>query len=93
MYLRHTTVRKNGKTHTYWTLVRSVRLGRRVHQETVAHLGELDEEDRKVASALARHFMGERADQLACGDSRRLPFGIGGFRREHDRRDDGRRDR
>ena len=28
MYLRHTTVRKNGKTHSYWRLVRSVRRGR-----------------------------------------------------------------
>jgi hypothetical protein len=26
MYLRHTTLRKDGKTHTYWRLVRSVRL-------------------------------------------------------------------
>src|SRR3990172_8370874 len=25
MYLRHSTVRKDGKTHTYWRLVRSVR--------------------------------------------------------------------
>jgi hypothetical protein len=27
MYLRHSTIRKNGKTHTYWRLVRSVRRG------------------------------------------------------------------
>ena len=43
MYLRHTTIRKNGKVHRYWRLVRSVRVGRRVNQQTVAHLGELDE--------------------------------------------------
>ena len=42
MYLRHTTVHKDGKTHSYWRLVRSVRRGRKVVQETVAHLGELD---------------------------------------------------
>jgi hypothetical protein len=42
MYLRHTTVRKNGKTHSYWRLVRSVRRACRVVQETVAQLGELD---------------------------------------------------
>ena len=42
MVLRHTTVRKNGKAHSYWRLVRSVRRGRRVAQETVAQLGELD---------------------------------------------------
>jgi len=44
MYLRHTTRRKDGKTHVYWQLVRSVRRGRKVVQETVAQLGELDAE-------------------------------------------------
>jgi hypothetical protein len=39
MYLRHSTVTKNGKTHTYWRLVRSVRIGTKVRQETVAQLG------------------------------------------------------
>jgi hypothetical protein len=42
MYLRHTTLRKDGKVHRYWRLVRSVRVGRRVIQQTVAHLGEVD---------------------------------------------------
>ena len=64
MYLRYTTVRKNGKTHEYWRLVRSVRTGRKVRQETVAFLGALPEEGRRKAAALARHFLGERADQL-----------------------------
>ena len=27
MYLRHTTLRKDGKVHRYWCLVRSVRVG------------------------------------------------------------------
>ena len=39
MYLRHTTRRKDGKVHVYWQLVRSVRRGRKVVQETVAQLG------------------------------------------------------
>ena len=46
MYLRHTTRRKDGKVHVYWQLVRSVRRGRKVVQETVAQLGELDAEGR-----------------------------------------------
>ena len=58
MYLRHTTLRKNGKVHRYWRLVRSVRIGRRVVQQTVAHLGELDEHGRIEARALARHLIG-----------------------------------
>lgn len=63
VYLRHATITKNGKTHTYWRLVRSVRMGSRVRQETVAHLGDLGARGRKKAQALARHFLGDRADQ------------------------------
>jgi hypothetical protein len=62
VYLRHVTVRKDGKTHTYWRLVRSVRSGSKVRQETVAHLGELDAQGRADAQALARHMTG-RAEQ------------------------------
>jgi len=60
MYLRHATVCKDGKTHTYWRLVRSVRRGRRVVQETVAHLGELDEDGRTRARRLALQITGRR---------------------------------
>jgi hypothetical protein len=60
MYLRHTTRRKDGKVHKYWRLVRSVRLGRKVVQQTVAHLGELDAQGRARAKALARAITGER---------------------------------
>ncbi len=59
MYLRHTTVKKGGKVHTYWRLVRSVRQGRKVKQQVVAHLGELDAKGRAQAVALARHMMGD----------------------------------
>src|SRR6202171_1564656 len=58
MYLRHTTRKKDGKVHRYWSLVRSVRVGRRVIQQTVAHLGELDEQGRVEARALARRLIG-----------------------------------
>src|SRR5438128_317189 len=60
MYLRHTTLRKDGKVHRYWRLVRSVRVGRKVVQQTVAHLGELDPEGRARAKALARAITGDR---------------------------------
>ena len=58
MYLRHTTVTKNGKTRTYWRLVRSVRTGNKVRQETVAQLGELDAQGRVRARALAQAIVG-----------------------------------
>src|SRR5207249_7499344 len=74
MYLRHTTRRKNGKAHRYWQLVRSVRVGRKLVQQTVAHLGDLDAQGRARARAVARAitgdreqsdlFIGEEADEL-----------------------------
>jgi len=58
VYLRHTTITKNGKTHTYWRLVRAVRVGRKVRQETVAQLGELDAKGRIAAQHLADALVG-----------------------------------
>jgi len=68
MYLRHTTVHKDGKAHTYWRLVRSVRRGRQVFQETVAQLGELDGDGRARAKNLARLMMGH-AEQFDLFDA------------------------
>ncbi len=62
MYLRHSVRRKDGKTHVYWRLVRSVRRNGKVVQETVAQLGELDAKGRANAKALARQITG-RGDQ------------------------------
>jgi transposase len=69
MYLRHTTRKKDGKVHRYWRLVRSVRVGRRVIQRTVAHLGELDERRRLEARTFARRLIGtpEQADLFDDG--------------------------
>lgn len=64
MYLRKVKVRKGGKTHTYWSLVRSVRQGSKVRQETVAYLGELNARERTSARKLGRYFLGDRANQL-----------------------------
>ena len=58
MYLRRSTRHKNGKAHDYWRLVRSVRRGSKVVQETVAQLGELDAEGRARAKVLARQITG-----------------------------------
>ena len=62
MYLRHTRRRKDGKTHIYWQLVRSVRCGRKVVQQTVAQLGELDAEGRARAETLARSITGQASE-------------------------------
>lgn len=72
MYLRHTTVRKRGKSHTYWRLVRSVRKGRKVVQQTVAMLGELDADGRAKARAVAEQ-MGVRPRGPTLFDPAPLP--------------------
>lgn len=73
MYLRHKQVRKNGKLHTYWTLVRSVRIGRRVRQQVVAELGKLDAKGRAQAEAFVDHLTGGR-----CQPRLFEPFDTGG---------------
>jgi len=59
MFLRHVTVRKKGKVHTYWRLVRSVRMGGKVKQEVVAQLGELDAKGRLTARKAAELLVGK----------------------------------
>jgi transposase len=88
MYLRYTTRRKDGKTHRQWRLVRSVRIGRRVIQQTVAHLGELDAQGRLRARALARHLIGapEQAALFDDGsDQRSVSIRLKGVRVERSR--------
>src|SRR5947207_11624118 len=88
MYLRHTTLRKNGKVHRYWRLVRSVRVGRRVIQQTVAHLGELDEPGRIEARALGRHLIGAPEETQLFDDGSRdvaVPIRLKGIRVERSR--------
>ena len=63
VYLRHTVVRKGRRLHTYWRLVRSVRRGPRVVQETVTQLGELDARGRARARLLAQEITGGSAQQ------------------------------
>ena len=41
MFLKAKVVRKNGKTHTYWQLVRSIRTAKGPRHRAVAYLGEL----------------------------------------------------
>lgn len=46
MYIRKTTIHKDGKTHHYWALVESYRTERGPRQRVVAWLGEMDEAGR-----------------------------------------------
>src|SRR5262249_9635476 len=88
MYLVYMTRRKDGKVHGYWRLVRSVRIGRRVIQQTVAHLGELDGRGRLAARALARRVIGvpEQAELFADGHGDvAVPVRLKGVRIERSR--------
>ena len=88
MYLRHTTIRKDGKVHRYWRLVRSVRVGRRVIQQTVAQLGELDERGRIEARTLARRLIGAPEQAALFNDGSAdltVPVRLKGIRIERSR--------
>ena len=88
MYLRHTTIRKDGKVHRYWRVVRSVRVGRRVIQQTVAHLGELDEQGRVEARSLARRLIGTPEQERLFNDGSEqltVPVRLKGLRIERSR--------
>ena len=88
MYLRYTIRKKDGKVHRYWRLVRSVRVGRRVVQQTVTHLGELDEQGRVAARALARKLIGtpEQARLFDDGSGQlTVPVRLKGIRIERSR--------
>jgi transposase len=89
MYLRHSIRKKDGKVHRYWRLVRSVRVGRRVIQQTVAQLGELDEHGRIEARALAHRLIGTPEQAQLFNDGRAdltVPVRLKGIRIEHSRR-------
>src|SRR3990170_1235387 len=89
MYLRHTTRRKDGKVHRYWRLVRSVRVGRKVVQHTVAHLGELDAAGRAQAKALALAITGDREQPdlfMAAAADEAIPIRLKRIRLERGRR-------
>lgn len=89
MYLRHSTRRKDGKTHTYWRLVRSVRRNGKVVQETIAQLGELDEQGRARARALAAAITGGREQcelfETPCSVNEPVPVRLDKIRLERGR--------
>src|ERR1700693_5696886 len=88
MYLRHTIRKKDGKVHRYWRLVRSVRVGRRVIQQTVAPLGGLHEHGRIEARALPRRLIGAPEQAQLFDDGREdltVPVRLKGIRVERSR--------
>jgi len=56
MFLRRCERKKNGKGHTYWALVESIRTGRGSRQRVVAYLGELRKSERNGWAQLGRRL-------------------------------------
>lgn len=71
MFLRKMRRRKDGKVHTYWALVESVRTARGPRQRVVAHLGELSPGRRVGFQRLGQELEGrDGAGQLVLyGDN------------------------
>lgn len=89
MYLRHTTIKKDGKVHRYWRLVESIRIGGRVIQRTVAQLGELTKVEAKRAQAFALKAVGQPEQKKLFDDGCRdvaVPVKLKGVKVERSRR-------
>ncbi len=56
MFLRRYERSKNGKRHTYWALVESIRTARGSRQKVVAYLGELKRSERNGWAQLGRRM-------------------------------------
>jgi transposase len=59
MFLRRCVRRKNGKQHTYWSLVESYRTARGSRQRMVAYLGELKPTEEDGWAKLGAHLDGK----------------------------------
>jgi transposase len=61
MFLRRCERKKNGKRHTYWSLVESYRTAQGSRQRVVAHLGELKAGEETGWAKLGQHLDGKQA--------------------------------
>jgi len=63
MFLKRLEKRKNGKGHTYWALVESIRTARGSRHRVVAYLGELKKSERNGWAQLCRRLNREERPQ------------------------------
>jgi transposase len=68
MFLRRCERSKNGKTHTYWALVESIRTAKGSRQRVVAYLGELQPSEQTGWAQLGPQLRGERQPQPSLFD-------------------------
>jgi transposase len=68
MFLKRLERRKNGKKHTYWALVESIRTARGSRHRVVAYLGELKKSQRNGWGQLCRRLNKEQRPQPSLFD-------------------------
>lgn len=68
MFLKRLERRKNGKKHTYWALVESIRTARGSRHRVVAYLGELKKSERSGWVQLGRRLDGKERPQPSLFD-------------------------
>jgi transposase len=68
MFLRRCERRKNGKGHTYWALVESLRTAKGSRQRVVAYLGELKQSHKSGWAQLCRRLNKEQRPQPTLFD-------------------------
>ncbi len=76
MFLRRYTQTKDGKTHTYYALVESVRTDAGPRQQIVAHLGELnhDQERRWQRTVVFYNRQGDAQQLRLFPDDEHIPL-------------------
>ena len=68
MFLKRLERRKNGKNHTYWALVESIRTARGSRHRVVAYLGELKKSERNGWAQLCRRLNKEHHPEPSLFD-------------------------
>jgi hypothetical protein len=80
MFLKRVEVSKNGKAHTYWKLVESIRTRRGPRHRTVAYLGELTQAEQEGWAKVKRFLerTPEASAELFEGSGEKVPEHIRG---------------
>ena len=68
MFLKRLQRRKNGKGHTYWALVESIRTAKGSRHRVVAYLGELKKSEKNGWGQLCRRLNGRARPQPSLFD-------------------------
>jgi len=83
VYIRKTTIYKDGKTHHYWALVESYRTERGPRQRVVSWLGEMDEAGRLGVEGVAERASGFQQNLFKKAEPEWVEIDVNGVRVEN----------